>query len=548
MAGSAFDDEDLNKILNTPAKNLGSLDLDSALSNLTRDPGLNRPGSMQIIRTTAGVSETDRNDPKAMLSVFEQAFPDDIFESFITEQGQSGVRTVGKKQRKYEPVPEGYNAQIASRGIADVKTALEKATTDEERVKLAIQLNQMVTVQKAHNFNSYKSAAETEFGIPALLQAIEGVRQAEARSPFNPGNGMPSAQRLELINHLGIARQRAASRVAELMGADPAIVEAESLAKSTLATIDAVMKLDERKDRNEDRDARRSARRAAIDSIDQAFVDNVGILKLGKTPDEKVSLSIREQLVDGKIKLSDTERLLVTASDETLTNFYAQTKNEKEKASILSILGAKERKTAGDEATAKRNVEIFRKVMSIDLSDEKNTMVTPALRKKWKQANQEVIAQAAASGRAKDELLGQRAVALKRELLDDVIRQAMYGNVRTWQGVIQSDDLAKHILNDPKNKDKNISLQEFIGQYAAVSNGKNWLEKSKSIQAIAASALSAMPKSAILPIPSEESLMLEVQRMSVGALTRNSYDGLRNLLPGGLTTNLLTTAVKGIGQ
>lgn len=533
----------IDELLETLDSNGGiapkGFDLTNSLQEIVNNGRVNSAGSIQVIKTTAGVASQDRTDNGSMLATFEAAFPDTQFEEFVNSEGQKGIRSIGKKPSTFgseTPIPEGYSVDTGMRGIQDLQKALESATDDQEKAKIAITLNAAVQTQKAVQFGRFKRQAESEFGVPELMASIEQVKQAEMQSPYNPHTGMPSAQRMELIGSLGVARTRAAARVGELMQTDPKLAAAENLAKATLTQIDTSLKLVGRQEIIDERQRKKAAREAAIASFDPNFVNNVAILKLGKPADDKVSQSIREQIVDGKLKLSDTERLLATADDATLQNYYAQTKTPKDKGLALQMLAAKELQATGDVTTAGNNMKIFQAVMDSNLADQSNPYVTPTMRKRYQTANLEITSQSAASGKSKDELLAARSFALKREILGDVARQYILSDVANWQGLVSSDDTAKQILMQAKKDGKPLNFKSFVTNYLNTNDGKDLSAKSRALQAIIASATDSLPKSSIIPIPSAESMMQQAQMLMMVAAKDYYYSN--PLMPGGYGDSL----------
>lgn len=503
-------------------------ELESTLELLASQHGSAIPFPLhriEITKTGANFADNQR-----LLDIFQQAFPDEEFEVSKDEQGRPGIRSKPKLTKASvtgQPVPEGYSVSIAEQGIKDLQTSLENEKDDEKRFEIASRLNTMIQTQKAYRFNEYKQRAEAEFGVPDLLGAIDGVKRAELASRFNPGTGMPSAERMQLLESLGVARARASSRIQEMMSLDPVLTGAEALVKGTIAEIQGKTVLEGRRDIIEQRNIQKQARVAAISSLDPNFLEAVSIIRFNKVIPELTSIA--EQIVDKKIALNEVERMLASADTETLKQFYIQAKNPKDKALTLQILEAKERNVVGDDAQARRNIKLFSTLAEKNLSAEDDRSIPPEIRRRYKQAQTEVTAQAAASGRTRDELLAERTVAIKRELLSEVIKGAFYQDMSSWNGLIRSDQAAQEIIRQA-GKDK-LNLKQFVDKYFAHNDGRSFADKGKALQAIMVSGTEALPRSAVLPIPSSESVLLEAQRILAQASMNYYYSN--PTMPGG---------------
>jgi hypothetical protein len=473
-------------------------------------------------QVSSGASPKIANIPDSLLSVFQQSFPDMDFEVI-----EGGIRSKPKDKTAANigaSVPDGYSPKLADAGIRDYITALEKATTEEEKFSTAVRLNAAVQTQKAYRFGEFKGRAEAEYGIPDLMNAIERIKQAEAASPHNPGNGIPSKQRMDMMITLIGARTAAANRVKDFMDSDPSLSAAENLAKATITELEGKMRLEQRGELLDEKKRKRLERESLITSYEPNYVNNVQILKYGKL-DPTRDLDVRNQLADGKIKLSETERMLATASDDTLTNLYSRSKDIKDKAMVLTLLEAKEEQITGDKAQAKRNIGFYKAVMDSDLGDQKNPFMTPAMRARWKQASSEATAQTALSSKSKDEAMSERSTALKREMLAEGVKAAFFGDVSTWQGLFKSDEVAQAILRGANDKKEKLTTTAFVDRYLAYNDGKPLEQKSKAIQAIMTSAAAAVGRSHVLPIPSEESIKMEAQRITAATMLRRSSIG-----------------------
>lgn len=489
--------------------------------------GRNSPQDVYIASPASSIqiTKTGDVDQGRLLASFQAAYPDLNFETFNDQEGRSGIRSLPKLKGASaigHVVPDGYSPQLASQGLKDLQAALENSKDDEERFTIATKLNTLVQTQKAFSFTKYKDRAEREFGVPEIETAIEQIRQAELRSPFNPGNGMPSQQRMALIEQLGVARTRAGQRIGEYMQTDTSLIGAENLAKGTIAEIQGRAQLAGRQELLDERRAKKDAREAAISSLNPTFVNSVSVLRNGRNLESGADLSaFAAQIVDGKIRLTDTERAIATASDENLVDFYLTAKAPKDRQTILSVLDAREKAVTLDDKQAKRNMDLFKAITALDLSDTKNPMVTPQMREKWKRLQSEVTANAAATGKSKDEMLATGANALRRELMAQAVKASFYSDVRNWEGVIKSDDLAKGIMRQTQIEgQKIVSFKDFVDRYLDTEDGRNLQEKSKSLQAALVSSVTALPPSAVLPIPSQESLMLEAQQLIASRVMR----------------------------
>jgi hypothetical protein len=487
-----------------------ALDLNAELLKLDTG-GANRPSFLEITKTT-DVQAPDAG--QSLLKVFQEAFPESDFTLTETE----GKPTIRGMRKQIPPdanklYPEGFSPKINLSGIEEMRKALESAITDEDKLSVSIKLLAMIATQKAYNFTNYKSRAELEYGVPELVTAIEKVRQAELASPFNPGTGMPSQQRLQLLETLGTARSRAAIRVKELSDSDISLAQSEHMAQATILEMEKGSLLAGRQLVREEKESRRIAKETAIGAMEPSFIQNISILRNARgDPTDTERRAIAEGLYDGKIKLTETERLLATATPDSIKAFYLVEKDQKKKEQALQLLAAKELAAAGNESQAKRNMDLFRKAYSIDVADITVTR-DPTLSARVRQKNQQNIA-AYPDKKTRDEVGAQDRVAFQNEYLNNVINQAFQSNVSEWQGVVQSDDTAKAVIKQMRAVNpKELNMRKFISEYLNFNDGKSLAEKSRAIQAITASALAAFPTSVVLPIPSEESIAMQTQRM-----------------------------------
>lgn len=486
------------------------IDLNDELLKLTTGPQ-KQPGFIEITKTTE-FQEPDSGEN--LLRIFQEAFPDTDF-VLTAEEGKPRITGMRKQipPDATKTVPDGFDPNLATRGIKEMTAALESAATDEDRLKVATRLLAMINTQKAYNFESYKTRAEAELGVPDLVNAIERVRQAEIGSPYNPQTGMPSQQRLTLLETLGVARSRAANRVKELLETDVSLVQSENLAKATIIEMEKGSLLAGRELLREERESKRIAKETAIGSMNPEFIQNISILRNANSkPGETERRAIAEGLYDGKIKLTETERLLANATPDSIKAFYLVEKDQKKKEQALQLLAAKEAASVGDEAQAKRNMDLFRRVYATDVADLTQTR-DPALSARVRQKSQQNIV-AYPDTKTRNEVNAQDRVAFQNEYLTRIVNDAFQNDVSQWQGVVQSDDTAKAVIKQMRAKDpKKMDMRRFISEYLNYNDGKPLSDKSKALQAITSSALGAFPTSVILPIPSEESVMLQTQRM-----------------------------------
>lgn len=505
---------------------MASVDLNAALFELleTRKQG---PSFLEITKTTE-IQQPDAGNN--MLRIFQEAFPEMEF-SLGDVEGKPNIRGMKKvappDASKY--VPDGYSPQLAARGITEMQTALEAEPDELKRLEISTKLLAMVNTQKAHNFNTYKSRAEAEFGVADLITAADRVKQAEMSSPHNPQTGMPSLQRLQLLETLGVARQRAANRVKELADNDITLAGAENLAKATILSVEKGALAENRRAIIEDRDSKRYAREAAISSMEPALIQNISILRNAQAqPDDAARQAIAAGLYDGKIKLTEFERAIVTANPESLRGLYLLEKDPKKREQVLQLLSAKEEAASEDPIQAKRNMDLFRKVYSVDPSDQTQTR-DPAFSDRVRRDNQNLLVRYP-DKKARDEVGAQNRVAFQNEHLANVVNQAFQSDVSTWGGLVQSDETAKNALSRMRKTNPNdMGLRRFISTYLAETDGKDLATKSKSLQAVISSAFGAFPRSVVLPIPSEESLMLQMQSMMASAYVADQYRRMKDM-------------------
>lgn len=499
---------------------MASIDLNETLKQIVS--GGHSSPFIQIAKTTESGPAPDV--AQTMLKVFEAAFPDMSFDIVSDKEGKQAVRGVQKQQpaNTAESVPQGLDPKLVDKGIADLQKALSTAVSDEEKLNIAVRLKAAVDTAKAFKFNQYKEIAEAEFGIPDMVQAISRVQQAEAASPYNPGTGMPSMQRLQLLETLGIARVRASNRVKELSDSDTSLVGAANLASATILEIEKGMQLAGKASILEARDAARLAKETAIGSMNPDFIQNVSILKNATpNPTDAQRRAIAEGIYDKKINLTETERVLATASPDSLKGLYVTVKDPKHKEQVLQLLEAKELAITGDAQQAKRNLEVFKKAYSIDVADLKATGMPELSDRARRKASENVARYPDKS--ARDQVSREDRIAFQNEYLANVVTAAFTEDVGSWTGVIQSDDTAKAVLRQMKiTNPKDVNMRKFITNYLMYNDGKNLDQKSKAIQAITASAMNAFTQSVVLPIPSEESIGQLTQRMLAAAYVTES--------------------------
>ena len=493
------------------------LNLDEALADIIASTPSSNQSFIQIANTSEGGQTPDRM--QSMLQIFQSAFPDMDFTIADNAEGQKSVKGRQKQQPAgvSNAIPDGFSPQRNAAGIQDLQSALEKAATDEDKLQIAVKLNAAVQTQKAFNFTKYKQQAEAEFGVPDLIQATNRIQQSELASPFNPGTGMPSAQRLQILEVLGIARVRASNRVNELAQNDITLAGAENLAKSVIVGLEKGLAVAGKQGLLEDKEARRLTKETAIGAMDPNFIQNVSILRNATAdPTDSQRRAIAEGIYDNKIKLTEIERLLATATPDSIKGFYLTAKEPKHKEQALQLLEAKEIALIGDEKQAKRNMTLFKQAYTHDVADLATTG-DAQLSTRVKQKNAENIARYP-DKKERDIVNAQDRVAFQNEYLNRIVNNAFSNDVSGWQGVIQSDDTAKSVLKQMRAYNpKELNMRKFIIEYLNYNDGKSLGDKSKAIQAISASALSAFPQSVVLPLPSEESIQMQTQRMIASA-------------------------------
>lgn len=478
--------------------------------------------------STAGVQ-----DPKVarytntdnLLNVFSQAFPDQDFEITADEQGRRGIKSKPKLARSSESgtvVPTGYSAPLAEKGLQDLQTALEAAKTDEERFEIASKLNIATQVYKAHKFGEYKRRADAEHSLPELELALTKIRQAEAASPFNPRNGMPSAQQMTILETIGLARARSANRIKEMMDHDTTIASAEALAKGTIASIQGKLVMEGRTEELERKRAQKEARNAAISAMPPEFLQAVSVIRNGTVSTDLTEIAA--QIYDKKMLLNEGERFLASASPDTLKDFYNVSKNPKERGLALKLLETYENDVVGDKKQTAKHIELFKKISEKGFQDTNDLSIPAHIRERYRRMQSEITAQAAASGKSRDEMLQEGTLALKRELLADTVKTAMFSDLSNWNGLIKGDTTAQSVFKQAG--DKKLDLKRFVSDYLMYQDGKTIEQKGKSLQAIMASGMESLPRSVVLPIPSAESMMLEAQAMTAQMISRIMFSDM----------------------
>lgn len=492
-----------------------NLNLGEALSQLVdantgRALPFQAASGMSIAKTGA-----TKDENAELLSVFSAAFPDQDFK--VTDfNGQKGIESKPKLVRSPEAgadVPAGYSIRLAEQGIKDLQVALEAAKTDEERFTIATRLNASVQTQKAYKFGEAKRRSEAEYGVPELEMAINQVKNAERLSPFNPGTGMPSAQRMVLIQQLGVARTHAAARVQEIIGSDPAIAHAENLAKGTISEIQGRTVLEGRAERLDSERMRKQARSAAVASMDPIFLESVAALTQRSDTSPAGLITLAEQIYDKKMILNDFDATIAKATNENLTAMFPLVKAPKDREKILQVLQRREELATGNKEEAAKNMKIFSTVMGKNL-DSADPQIPSELRNRYKKAQAELTARSATMHKdERDMASASSGAGFKRELLGEIVKQAFYFDVDSWNGLVKSDGVAKNILHKSRQDKKTLNLTRFSDEYLSHNDGRSLIDKGKALQAIIMSATESLPRSAILPIPSAESFQLEAQRM-----------------------------------
>lgn len=510
------------------------LDLMGELQNLIYEGSVS--GAPKVRNTDAQTKTVSEQDPAVrsanLKSLYESAYPDLLFN---IETTGDNVRITSSPREKNNVsssalVPSGFSPKLASAGIADLQASLEKATTDKEKLEIAFKLKAMVATTKSVKFQEYKSRAEAEFGIPDILLSIDNIKRAEMLSSNNPGNGMPSRERLALISSLGVARTHAANRIKEMSDNDTAFAAAENLADATISALRIGSVLDERQARQDARDEKAYAREAAIVSLQPEFLTGISTVRFNNpAPDQKTMRSIAEQLVDGKLRLSETEKVLAGADADSLKGLYVGLKDPKEKEMAFRLIEAKELALNPDKTQAKLNVQLFKEIFAKDLTNLKDA---PGISKRYKQRVQEIsIQMAGASTREKDQEMQRMGVAIRNEYLGEIVKREFNRDISRWGGLIQSDETAKAIMLQHRGDKVPLSITRFIDEYNAYNDGKDKGKKSQAIQAIIVSAVEALPRSVVLPIMSPESALLEAQRMTASQSIKEALKDYSNLLP-----------------
>lgn len=466
-------------------------------------------GFMQITK-----SDGSQGSQSHLKNVFEQAFPNLEFELTTDEQGKKGIRskpkpTLARADETGQVIPEGYSFATAEQGVKDIQAALEAEKDPKKKFEIASRLSIAVASLKAHRFADFKRRAEAEFGIPELEMAHQRIYQAELTNPNNPGTGMPSMQRMALIESLGVQRVRAANRIQEMLAHDVTIASAEALAKGTMDGIRGSAQLENLFEGIDLKQQRKDTRESTIRNYEPAFLQSVSIIKHGKRTDDLYGIG--ENIYDGKIKLNKVEEFLVGANPDSLKEFYVKSNNPKDRELALKLLQSHEEDVVGNKEVAQRNVNLFRTISDKNLSNNADVEIPAHIKRKYKQADVEAAGKAAASGRSKDEMLDESSRALKREMLTELTKQAIYKDVNQWNGLIRSDETAQAVIR--ANGNKPMNLQKFADAYMAYKDNRSFADKGKAFNAIITSATESIPRSIILPIPSAESIQLEAQRI-----------------------------------
>jgi len=444
-------------------------------------------------------------------STFSQTVADLEYHTFEEFPGKVFAKERKKSVPAPTPVPNGYSPALAQKGIEDLTTALEKATTDKDKLDIALKLSVAVNTQKAYKFDDYKRRAEAEYGVPDILNSIEHIKRAEMTSPSNPGTGVPSRERMDLITSLGAARTHAAQRIREFMATDSDLARAESLAHATIEGIKIGSTIDARQSVADERRMKRDALELAISSVDPNYVAGVAIVKHGNadpSPDQR--RAIAEGLVTNKLHLSPIENAVANANPEALKTIYFGARDVKEKELAFRVMAERERAAVGDKQ-AETNMKLFKMVSDKDMSKIADE---PQIAQKYRKRISEINATMAGAGNKEKEAEILRAKhGIQQEYLGSLVQRAFYSDVNNWNGLIKSDDTAKAVLLQSQRDKKPISANEFIGKYLNYNDGKRMDQKSMSLQAIITSGFEAIPRSVVLPVPSPESALLQAQSM-----------------------------------
>ena len=434
-------------------------------------------------------------------------------------------------------IPNYDPTKVAS-GIDLIKAQLAKPDiTDSEKLDLAVKLKVMAADQATHNYNKYVKQADLRFGVTDIEAAIASVKQAEAMDPRNPGNGMPSNERMALLTTLGQTRAYATQYVNELVHGDSTVNEAKNLADSIIATFnlaDNKIKLDELKV-NEQMKVQQKTELLANPRLLTRLIGVNGGTDFG---DAARSIAA-DSVVRGKAKIDDFTKSMISADPtELYNNFFDPTLSPDKRQKIKNILRADEVVNTGDPALAARRLEILDRVMTANLDnpmgeaanvlgEQYKPQVSDALKARKGAIDKEAAASRLnpKSNKEKDAERARIDIETKKKLLGIMATEDFNGNVFQWKGVIQSDPTAVALLSKA-DKSKPMSAAEFITSYINMNSGKSLKEKSNALRGMVETAVGAVQNGAILPPPKADSMLLLLDKIAVQSLTtgvRNNY-------------------------
>lgn len=515
-----FGDSDLRKMVEV-ATTRGSdkIDFTKAIRAVDILPGegVSRvvPSATPIVNTAPAIKTESGVSPRAqhMLESFQSAFPNKKFE--VTEK--NGVISLSEKvtgaTEPLKPVATTLNtsSDTPMTGLKDMQVALEKATTDDERLKIAFSMKTMVAQMQAQRQIEYQRRAELELNIPMLAGMVDASLRADAVSPHNPRDGTVSKQTQEALTTLASARMLAAQRVESLVKEDPMLRPAMALADNTIEQIKASSGLANRDYILSEKKAREEERNLAIQTaIGDPNFDRIAIMVGANISTPEARIAFANKMATGKVQLSAEQKQLATADPQTLAMIYPLEKNPQKQMMILSQLQHLEAKRTGNPEAAAASVRAFQKVMQTSLESPEAERLSPGIRKAWESANI----------RFKDspQDLARLDAELHQKMAKDVALGSFRADVRSWTGQIKADAIAQAVI---KNADpsKPMDIRTFISNYLAANIEDTKANKLQRLRFIVKSAADALPDSLLFPKPDPYSVQAEVDKLTASMLS-----------------------------
>ena len=162
MANIFKKDDELDNTLLSLTTNNPTNPLPAAIKNNTPTVPLPNEAEFNLVEQ-AKIYERD----------LQKAYPDQKIKVSVNADGSISAEHSGRPFSAPTFANPNFQPEQAASGLDMLKDQLVKATTNEEKLNIALSIKRLAQDQQVSNYNKYKQQAEAKFGIPDLEMAID---------------------------------------------------------------------------------------------------------------------------------------------------------------------------------------------------------------------------------------------------------------------------------------------------------------------------------------------------------------------------------------